>query len=141
MLPGMRNILPITLTLLLAAVTAFAQGATAVATLNTPVYIAPDTSRTPLRTAAQGTVFTVVAEEGEWTKVQFKDPQWGVRVGYVQTKALRFSRPELAPMDLSTTPTRPVETAQAAAPGAAPVKPRPWKCRNQRAPSSAASST
>jgi hypothetical protein len=127
MLPGMRNILPITLTLLLAAVTAFAQGATAVAILNTPVYIAPDASRTPLRTAAQGTVFTVVAEEGEWTKVQFKDPQWGVRVGYVQTKALRFSRPELAPMDLSTTPTNPVETVQAAPPVAAPVKPRPWE--------------
>ena len=126
MLPGMRNILPITLTLLLAAATAFAQNATAVATINTPVYIAPDPSRTPLRTAAQGTVFTVVAEEGEWTKVQFKDPQWGVRVGYVQTKALRFSRPDLAPMDLSTTPA----AAPAPSPevrSARPVAPRPWE--------------
>jgi len=127
MLRGMRTILPVTITLLLATVSAFAQGATAIATANTPVYIAPDTTRTPLRTAAQGTVFTVVAEEDEWTKVQFKDPQWGVRVGYVQTKALRFNRPELAPTDLSTTPTRPVETAQAEAPVAAPGKPRPWE--------------
>ena len=137
----MRNILPITLTLLLAAVPAFAQGATAVATLNTPVYIAPDTTRTPLRTAAQGTVFTVVAEEGEWTKVQFKDPQWGVRVGYVQTKALRFSRPDLAPMDLSTTPTRSSETIQPAAPERGACNRGPGKCLNLRARSSVASST
>jgi hypothetical protein len=67
------------------------------------VYVAPDAARTPLRTAAQGTVFTVLAEQGEWTQVQFKDPQWGIRVGYVATKALQFRRPELEPMDLSTT--------------------------------------
>jgi hypothetical protein len=122
----MRNLLPITITFLLSAVTAFAQGATAIATTHTPVYIAPDTTRTPLRTAAQGTVFTVVEEEGEWTKVQFKDPQWGVRVGYVKTGALRFSRPELAPMDLSTTPAvAPVPSPQTVSPS--PATPRPWE--------------
>jgi opacity protein-like surface antigen len=103
MLGGMRHTL-LALTLTLLAVTpALAQsGGTAVAITNTPVYVAPDASRTPLRIAAQGTVFTVVAEQGEWTQVQFKDPQWGIRVGYVATKALQFRRPELEPMDLST---------------------------------------
>jgi opacity protein-like surface antigen len=104
MLGGMRHtLLGFTLTLL-AATSAFAQSdGTAVAITNTPVYVAPDASRTPLRTAAQGTVFTVLAEQGEWTQVQFKDPQWGIRVGFVATRALQFRRPELEPMDLSTT--------------------------------------
>lgn len=103
MLGGMRHTLLVLTLTFLAATPAFAQsGGTAVAITNTPVYVAPDASRTPLRTAAQGTVFTVLAEQGEWTQVQFKDPQWGIRVGYVATKALQFRRPELEPMDLST---------------------------------------
>ncbi|MBK5298736.1 MAG: hypothetical protein JJE40_16395 [Vicinamibacteria bacterium] len=123
-------LLAITLLLLVTGSSIAQDRNTAVATANTPVYIAPDTTRTPLRVAAQGTVFTVVAEEGEWTKVQFKDPQWGVRVGYVATSALRFSRPELTPMDLSATPDTarpvppPVET-----PAAQPTQPRPWEKR------------
>lgn len=104
MLGGMRHtLLALTLTFLSATAAVAQSGGTAVAITNTPVYVAPDASRTPLRTAAQGTVFTVLAEQGEWTQVQFKDPQWGVRVGYVATNALRFRRPELEPMDLSTT--------------------------------------
>ncbi len=123
----MKYLLPALTTLaLLIAGPALAQDhstITATAAANTPVYIAPDTTRTPLRVAAQGTVFTVVGEEGEWTKVQFKDPQWGVRVGYVATSSLRFRRPELEPMDLSTTPPA---TAVQPPPSAAP-KPRPWE--------------
>jgi hypothetical protein len=124
----MKHLLPALTTLaLLIAGPALAQDrntTTATAAANTPVYIAPDTTRTPLRVAAQGTVFTVVGEEGEWTKVQFKDPQWGVRVGYVATSSLRFSRPELQPMDLSMTPG----TAAPPAPERpAPAAPRPWE--------------
>jgi hypothetical protein len=130
MLGGMRHtLLALTLTLL-AATSAFAQsGGTAVAITNTPVYVAPDGSRTPLRIAAQGTVFTVLAEQGEWTQVQFKDPQWGIRVGYVATKALQFRRPELEPMDLSTTGAAPRTAAPAEVPARARAQqpsPRPW---------------
>jgi len=121
----MKHLLLAITSLLLITGSAIAQDRTAVATVNTPVYIAPDTTRTPLRVAAQGTVFTVVAEEGEWTKVQFKDPQWGVRVGYVATSALRFRRPELEPMDLSTTPEGATPTPRPAAPQ--PGQPRPWE--------------
>lgn len=116
MLGGMRHMLALTLTFL-ATAAAFAQsGGTAVAISHTPVYVAPDASRTPLRTAAQGTVFTVLAEQGEWTQVQFKDPQWGIRVGYVATRALRFRRPELEPMDLSTATADPAPPRYAAPP-------------------------
>ena len=138
MMAAMRHTLPITITLLLVAASAFAQSsASATATANAPVYIAPDASRTPLRTAAQGTVFTVVAEEGEWTKVQFKDPQWGVRVGYVETRLLRISRPELAPMDLSVTaPASQAHTAGPARSAAAQATPglRPWEVPEPRSP-------
>jgi opacity protein-like surface antigen len=135
MMAAMRHTLPITFTLLLVAASAFAQssGPSATATANAPVYIAPDASRTPLRTASVGTVFTVVAEEGDWTKVQFKDPQWGVRVGYVETRLLRISRPELAPMDLSvTSPASPPATVPTHA--TAPARPglRPWEVPEPR---------
>jgi hypothetical protein len=129
---GMKHtILALTLSLI-TAIAAFAQpgGLTAVATANTPVYVAPDATRTPLRVAAQGTVFTVLAEQGEWTQVQFKDPQWGVRVGFVATNALQFRRPELEPMDLSTTKTDP------AAPRYAPPPPADTAARMAQRPSS-----
>ncbi len=120
-------LLAFTLLLLLTGPAAAQDRNTATATGNTPVYIAPDTTRTPLRVAAQGTVFTVVAEEGAWTKVQFKDPQWGVRVGYVATSALRFNRAELVPMDLSATPEPAAPAPAAIAPPPAPGQPRPWE--------------
>ena len=100
---------------------AFAQSTadSAVALENTPIYVVADASRTPLRVAAQGTVFRVLQEDGDWTRVQFTDPQWGQRVGYVQTKALRFSRPDLEPMDLSVRP------APAAAPASSSLEASP----------------
>ena len=54
---------------------AFAQSTadTAVALENTPIYVVADASRTPLRVAAQGTVFRVLQEDGDWTRVQFTD--------------------------------------------------------------------
>ncbi|HEX7086419.1 MAG TPA: hypothetical protein VF198_08655 [Vicinamibacterales bacterium] len=105
----MEHLLIVMAVLVLAAPAA-AQGPapTAVAVEQAPVYVAPDVSRTPLRVAAQGTVFKVLAEEGEWTRVQFQDPQWGPRTGYVQTRALRFQRPDLTPMDLSVREDQPV---------------------------------
>ncbi len=104
----MKHLLIVMAVVILAAPAA-AQGpaSTAVAVEQAPVYVTPDPSRTPLRVAAQGTVFKVLAEEGAWTRVQFQDPQWGPRTGYVQTSALRFQRPELTPMDLSVREDQP----------------------------------
>jgi Legionella pneumophila major outer membrane protein precursor len=103
---------------------------TAVAAVDTPVFIAPDATKTPLRVASAGTSFVVLEDAGEWTKVQFQDPQWGRRVGYVATKNLRVHRAALAPMDLSVkpeaaTPALPVETAPLATPP--PPSPTPAK--------------
>jgi opacity protein-like surface antigen len=98
---------------------AFAQaGDTATALTNTPVYLNPGGSDTPLRVAARGTTFEVLGQSGEWTQVRFQDPQWGPRAGYVATKDLRVHHPELEPMDLSIGATR---QQQSTAVGAAPA--------------------
>ena len=64
------------------------------------IYLLPDSSRTPLRTAARGTVLEVLSLEEGWVQVRFLDPQFGLRVGYVES---RFVEPtsEQAPRDLS----------------------------------------
>jgi len=117
----------IVLTALAIASPARAQsGDTAVAAVNTSVFIAPDATKTPLRVASAGTTFVVLEEAGEWTKVQFQDPQWGRRVGYVVTRDLRVHRAALAPMDLSVkpdgaTPPPSVETVPLATSSPAPL--------------------
>jgi hypothetical protein len=66
-----------------------------------PIFIVPDSARQPLRVAAAGTILNVLKEEGDWIEVQFADPQWGPRTGWIEAKSIRISRPDLQPMDLS----------------------------------------
>jgi hypothetical protein len=89
-----------------------AHGQSAVATEEAPVYLQPG-HVTPLRTAAPGTVFKVLSERGDWVQVEFNDPQFGRRVGWVMKKLVRLERPELKPMDLSVKEAQPGETRQA----------------------------
>jgi len=122
----MKHLLIVMTVLVLASPVAAQEPApTAVAVEQAPVYVAPDVSRTPLRVAAQGTVFKVLAEDGEWTRVQFQDPQWGPRTGYVQTRALRFQRPELTPMDLSVRDDQPAPAPRERYAVEPPLEPRP----------------
>jgi hypothetical protein len=75
-----------------------------------PIYVKPGAER-PLRTAAVGTVLRVLAEEGEWVQVQFNDPQWGLRTGWVRANLVNIARPETTPIDLSVTTADPLATA------------------------------
>lgn len=50
---------------------------------DTPVYVRPD-ALTPLRILPAGTSVTVRDEAGDWLLIEFRDPQWGTRVGYVR---------------------------------------------------------
>ena len=88
--------------LLVGSVGLSAQTATTTASVTTqaPIYLRPG-AEIPLRVAASGTRLEVLKEEGEWIEVAFNDPQFGRRVGWVQAKLIRISRPELQPMDLS----------------------------------------
>jgi len=51
-----------------------------------PVFLLPDTTRTPLRLLPAGTPVSVLEESNGWVRVEFQDAQFGPRVGYVQSK-------------------------------------------------------
>jgi len=94
-----------------APVAAQQEGIRATVTSAAPIFIQPG-AQTPLRVAKSGTSLKVMQEEGEWAQVEFSDPQFGRRVGWVEKKLLRVFRPELTPMDLSV----PEPASQAAMP-------------------------
>lgn len=73
----------------------------ATVTIAAPIFLLPDATRQPLRVAAVGTTLNVLKEEGEWAQVEFEDPQFGRRQGWVQTTFIQMSRPDLKPVDLS----------------------------------------
>lgn len=54
-----------------------------------PVYLLPDPTRAPLRTLTAGTVVRLLSIKGDWTEVEFNDPQYGPRVGWVESKFVR----------------------------------------------------
>lgn len=85
---------------LLCAVPVAAQSVATVTT-NAPIYIGPEETQTPLRVAAVGTRLRVISEEGEWLQVEFQDPRYGRRVGYVQRRFVGISNEATQPMDLS----------------------------------------
>jgi hypothetical protein len=93
------------------AIPAETQDVTAVVVTAAPIYIEPDASRVPLRTAAVNTTLQVVEDRGDWLKVEFQDPQYGRSVGFVQTNKIRVVHPERGPMDLSVAPSTPAVAA------------------------------
>jgi hypothetical protein len=106
-----RSLLALLIVLSFGATPASAQTVTrgtATVTANAPIYIGPAVSPTPLRVAAPGTVLRVMGQEGDWFQVEFNDPQWGPRVGWVQRTYVEVRVPELEPMDLSVRDAVPV---------------------------------
>jgi len=107
----MRRLL---ITFCLALLPAAAAAQTATVLSNAPIYVTPVVTQTPLRVAAPGTTLQVLADQDEWTKIAYNDPQWGRRIGWIQKKDVRVTDPNLQPMDLSIgdTPTAsPIDTA------------------------------
>jgi hypothetical protein len=92
----------------------------AVVLQNAPILLVPDPARQPLRVAAVGTILTAFEEKDGWLRVEFRDPQFGVRGGYIETRFVRIERAALQPLDLSVpqpAPTeRPLETLKATPP-------------------------
>lgn len=124
MFRSVTKVLALVVALTAIAATAFCQEATVIAAA--PIYLYPDATRTPLRTAAVNTRLRVVeAEQDGWVRVEFQDPQLGRRTGWVELRFLRIARPELEPIDLSVAPPsgQPVEpSAGPARSGPAPVR-------------------
>ena len=83
----------------------------AIVTAAAPIFLLPDTARTPLRTVPVNTPLKIVADEGEWVQVEFRDPEFGRRVGYVQRQFVRLVKPAATPA-----PPQPAATAINVAP-------------------------
>jgi hypothetical protein len=110
------------------AAPSLAQAGSGVVIQAASIYLYPDAALTPLRTAAVDTILLVKRTEGEWLKVDFRDPQYGRREGYVLAKNVRLSAPELEPMDLSVgdraRADQPAAQAQASQPETQIAQPR-----------------
>jgi hypothetical protein len=91
-------------------------GLTAKLTANAPIYLKAEVSEVPLRVVAAGTILKVLDQQGDWVQVEFEDPQWGRRVGWVERSLVEFSTRGLQPT--GRTEARP-------APAAAPSRPTP----------------
>jgi hypothetical protein len=63
-----------------------------------PVYLFPDSNRTPLRELPKGASLTFLEATGGWYHITFHDSQWGTRHGYVEA---RLVQPPPEPLDLS----------------------------------------
>jgi len=111
----MRRIIAAMVVVVVFATTGAAQTATvnqnsteATVLEDAPIHLLPDASRTPLRTAKEGTVLRVLEVTGDWVRVEFQDPQFGLRAGYIQARFVRMTEPRyLQPMDLSVPPSEP----------------------------------
>ena len=99
---------------------------------NAPIFVVPDSSRTPLRVAAVGTTLEVLGLQGSWVNVRFNDPQFGPRVGFVEARLIRLPPPPSArPTSVSVPSPLPDTTASA----------RPGDAQNKATPATARSST
>src|SRR5262245_21590645 len=63
-----------------------------------PIFLLPDNTRTPLRVASVGSRLGLIKAEGDWFNIEFRDPQYGERVGYIERKFARLSTPDLEQM-------------------------------------------
>lgn len=67
---------------------------TAITATSAPVFVLPDNTRTPLRVLPPGTRLRVLREAGDWLRVEFPDPRWGPRVGYIERKHVDMGPPD-----------------------------------------------
>lgn len=82
--------------------------ATATVAIAAPVFLTMN-APVPLRVLEVGTVLKVARTDGEWLQVEFNDPQYGPRTGWLQSKLVR-----IAATEIQTTPSQSaVETLSA----------------------------
>ncbi len=62
----------------------------AVTTATAPIFLRADMTLKPLRQVAAGTRLRILDQTTDWVHVEFDDPQYGRRVGYVQKAFVRI---------------------------------------------------
>lgn len=90
-----------------------------------PIYLKPDDRMDPLRTAAAGTVLLVRETQRAWVQVEFADPQFGRRIGWIQRSKVDMEAPHTRPLDLSVAGLDPDPSFTPEAANAAPDSTRP----------------
>lgn len=107
--------------------------ATVVVSADAPIFVVADEHRAPVRVAKAGSVLGFLGENAGWYNIEFDDPQYGRRVGYIQAKYVRDSR--LDPIDLSvrTAPPPLAEAPKRATGTASPTEQRAPAGPKQRA--------
>jgi len=88
-----------------------------VVTADAPVFLFPDATRTPLTILVKGTTVSVLARQGNWYRVEFRDARFGVRTGYISADSLDVQQsakpPTLAgPRSQEAPPSGPSGAAQ-----------------------------
>jgi hypothetical protein len=75
---------------------------TVTVTEDAPIFLEPGTARDALRVAKQGSVLRLLDRAvADWCHIEFQDPQYGRRVGYIEAKFVRSRA--LDPTDVSIT--------------------------------------
>ena len=64
-----------------------------------PIFLLPDSSRTPLTKLPAGTSVRVLGIDGEWVNLEFRDGIFGARAGYVLKVHVKLPEPTTAPRD------------------------------------------
>jgi hypothetical protein len=89
-------------------------GGTGVVVTPAPMYLAPDPTRIPLTTLAAGTNVRVVAREGDWLRILYRDRFLGDRTGYVLAATIRIEPPAATPSPVPPPPASPGQVAPTA---------------------------
>jgi len=108
--------LRVSIVITFAAMTAFAapvvnaqrvSSGQATVTVAAPIYLYPDRNRTPLRVADAGTAVVIIKTEGDWYLVEFQDPQYGRRQGYIERRFVEVPPPSANPAPHEAKPSQP----------------------------------
>jgi hypothetical protein len=88
-----------------------AQAIYAVTTKDVPLFVVKDDRGTPLRVAKADSRLKVLKDEGAWVLVEFEDPQWGRRQGYVRAEAIQLESPPAVDVSVREAPAGPIADA------------------------------
>lgn len=93
-----------------------------------PIFVLPDANREPIRVGRQGSQVAVLEQVDGWLTIQFQDPRFGIRTGYVESRHVRVSQPQAVgePVDVS------IPELTEASPTAAPTPPPPRQVQPAR---------
>lgn len=93
--------------------------------VDAPIYVQPDSNRDPLRVAKEGSVLRFIRTEGAFAYVEFADPEYPRRYGYIRSQAVEpLAPPRQEPLDLTVPQARQngaPTPAPPARPAAAPI--------------------